>query len=226
MSEGWVLGANDNDWVGWGITVAYLVAAALCFVCGRRMGAASPSAAPISASVVQCFADAPVSPASNRRERWLWWCVGAAVLLLGINKQLDLQTLLRDLGRAMAETEGWYGYRRLVQMGFVAATAVIALGTLILAGVRVRRTWRQHALLYAGVVILAGFVVLRVATFHHVRDSIEWSAPIRGARFLMEAAGIACIGVSAMMQLRRMFSSSMHLSCSSLSVGLLPRRRP
>ena len=36
ISEHWVFGANDNDWVGWGMTVAYFAAAALCFICGRR----------------------------------------------------------------------------------------------------------------------------------------------------------------------------------------------
>jgi hypothetical protein len=31
MSEQWVFGANDNDWAGWGITIAYFAAAALTF---------------------------------------------------------------------------------------------------------------------------------------------------------------------------------------------------
>ena len=30
------------------------------------------------------------------------------LLLLGINKQLDLQTLLKDVGRRMAKANGWY----------------------------------------------------------------------------------------------------------------------
>ncbi len=183
MSEHWVFGANDNDWVGWGITIAYFAAAALCFICGRRAGGPRHDV--------------------GGREQLLWWCVGMAVLLLGINKQVDLQTPLRDIGRAMAEAEGWYGYRRTVQGWFVAATAIGAIGALILAGSEMRRCWRQHVLLYAGVVILAGFVVLRAATFHHVREAIKWSSPVHNAKYVMEAAGIACIGLSALTAIRR-----------------------
>jgi hypothetical protein len=165
------------------MTVAYFAAAALCFICGRRAYGLRHEA--------------------GGREHLLWWCVGTAVLLLGINKQLDLQTLLRDVGRAMSEAEGWYGYRRSVQGWFVAATAIGAVGALILAGSEMRRCWRQHALLYAGVVIIAGFVVIRVATFHHVREAMKWSSPIHNAKYVMEAAGIACIGLSAFSTLRR-----------------------
>jgi hypothetical protein len=103
----------------------------------------------------------------------------------------------------MAEAEGWYGYRRSVQGWFVAATAIGAVGALILAGSQIRRCWRQHALLYAGVVILTGFVVLRAATFNHVREAIKWSSPVHNAKYIMEAAGIACIGLSALTAIRR-----------------------
>jgi uncharacterized membrane protein len=183
MSNHWVLGANDNDWVGWGITVAYFVAAALCFACGRRMGSLVPD--------------------SSGREYWLWRSVGTVLLLLGVNKQMDLQTVLRDVGRFMAAAEGWYQYRRTVQMGFVAATAIVAIGALMLAGAEMRRAWQQHALLYVGIAILGGFVVLRAAAFNHVGESIKGSAPIQGARFIVEVAGIVCIGLSAVMALRR-----------------------
>jgi hypothetical protein len=183
MNEHWFLGANDNDWLGWGITVAYLVAAALCLRCGRGIRT--------------------VSHDPGDRECWLWWYVGTAVLLFGVNKQLDLQTPLFDFGRTLAKTEGWYRYRRTVQVWFVVATAAIAFVALIAAGAEMRRTWRQHALLYAGVVILVGFVVLRAATFNHVREAVKWSPPIHGARSIMEVAGIACIGLSAVRRLGR-----------------------
>jgi hypothetical protein len=183
MNENWVLGVNDNDCVGWGITVAYLVVAALCLMRGSRRGVGQQD--------------------SGGRERLLWWCVGTAVLLLGFNKQLDLQTPFFDFGRTLAETEGWYRYRRTVQTGFVVATAVIALGVLIAAGAEMKRTWRQHVLLYAGVAVLAGFVVLRAATFNHVREAVKWSPPIHGASYIMEVAGIACIGLSAFRRVGR-----------------------
>jgi hypothetical protein len=128
--------------------------------------------------------------------------VGTSVLLLGINKQLDLQTALRDVGRVMAETEGWYRHRRIVQVWFVVATAIVVLTALTLAGSGVRGAWRQYALLYAGGVILGGFVFLRAATFNHLGESLKWPSPFHHARFVLEASGIACICRSALKAIR------------------------
>lgn len=183
MSANWAFRANDNDGMGWAITVAYLVVAILCFICSRRIGAL-PGNTPL-------------------RQRGLWWSVGTVVLLLGVNKQLDLQTPLRDLGRALAEAKGWYQYRRMVQTWFVVALGGMAVGTLVVAAIKMRRTWRHHGLLYVGMVILAGFVVMRAASFHHVK-SFEKGVPCgHDLRAIVELTGLAFIGLSAWLTLRR-----------------------
>ena len=52
------------------------------------------------------------------------------LLLLGINKQLDFQTLFNDVLRRMAKADGWYSVRRFYQVIFIAT--ITALGLLSL----------------------------------------------------------------------------------------------
>jgi hypothetical protein len=47
------------------------------------------------------------------------------LFLLGVNKQLDLQTLLGDVGRSVSTAQGWYDKRRAVQAVFVLVFAII-----------------------------------------------------------------------------------------------------
>ena len=90
------------------------------------------------------------------------------MLALGVNKQLDLQSLLTMIARCHAQLSGWYDVRRIVQEAFIyliAAAGVVTLGlmALVLRGI-LGRIW--PALLGLGFVCL--FVVVRAASFHHV----------------------------------------------------------
>jgi hypothetical protein len=182
MNEHWVFGANDNDWVGWGTTAAYLVSVFLCFFSGRLGGRAPHDGA--------------------RSERGFWWCLGTVVLLLGINKQLDLQTLLIDLGRETAKSEGWYGQRRVVQWLFIAAFGMVGFGALLWLGRRSRQLWREYVLALCGIAILLLFVMIRAAPVHADRV-LNVKHPIPGKRHLLELAGIVCVGISAGTYMRK-----------------------
>ena len=57
----------------------------------------------------------------------IWRLLALGLLFLGINKQLDLQTLLIDLGRQAALAGGWSGERRRVQLA-VCAVLALAVG--------------------------------------------------------------------------------------------------
>jgi hypothetical protein len=98
----------------------------------------------------------------------IWRRLALLILLLGINQQLDLQTLLIQGGRALAEAEGWYAYRRLVQSTFFG---LFAFGFLLLASLaawRSRAFLNRHRLVTLGLAILIGFILIRAADFNHV----------------------------------------------------------
>lgn len=105
---------------------------------------------------------------ASGRERLFWILAAAALVLLGINKQLDLQTQLTAWGRQMARDGGWYAGRRAVQKLLIAGGGVVALGggAWLLWLVREMRGPVWAAL--AGLFMLGMFVGLRAASFHHV----------------------------------------------------------
>ena len=110
------------------------------------------------------------SPGPNRSLEFsrIWGSLALFILLLGIDQQLDLQTLLIQSGRALAETEGWYAYRRLVQRVFFGLFAFGFLLFVSLAAWRRRVFLKRNRLVTLGLVILIGFVLMRAADFNHV----------------------------------------------------------
>jgi hypothetical protein len=142
---GYTLGFHDNDALDWIITLGYLLAAAACFF-AWRLEQRSP----------------------HRRVPRFWLVLGILLALLGINKQLNLQTLLGDVGRNAAEVQGWYEHRRTVQKLFVIGAGLVGLG--VLGGLTwwVRRDWRRYLLGIAGLALAGLYAAVRAATFNHM----------------------------------------------------------
>jgi hypothetical protein len=135
--------------------------------------------------------------ATNGREGGFWLATGIVMVLLGINKQLDLQSDLTDFARAAAHSEGWYSWRRDVQGLFLL---LMALGTAAIAMLLWR--WLRDCSLSAkvaamGLVILLAFIFLRAASFHHIDYWV--TIPVAGMRsgWWLELLGIAVISWAA-----------------------------
>ena len=88
MRGDWHFGIGDPTPIGWFTVFAYLAATIAC----ARVWAVDRQADRIRQ---------PASPV-------FWMVLTILLLFLGINKQLDLQTLLNDVGRRMAKADGWY----------------------------------------------------------------------------------------------------------------------
>jgi hypothetical protein len=170
--------------MGWTIAAAYLVAAGLCAAYARRADRV-------------CAAD------RFRLHRPFWWTLAAIMLLLGINKQLDLHTLLTSVGRQLARSQGWYTHRQTFQMWFVAGIAIAGLILLIWLGWTFRRMRRQYALPLFGILFLFAFVVVRAASFHHVDAILGWRPGGVRMYWVLELGGIACIAAAALMGIFR-----------------------
>ena len=149
--------------MGWIITVAYFVAAWLCFDSFRR----------------------------GSQRVWLVMAVG--MLLLGLNKQLDAQVLLREIGSYMAHQEGWFAYRRIVQAVVgsitIALSAVAAWRMFLIA----RRSAGAIRWAVAGSLVLLAFFAMHVASFGHL------GMPYLGDNFdeVMEFGGVMCVAGGA-----------------------------
>ncbi len=182
-AAGWEFGIGDPTVLGWAITAAYAVGvwftlrAGACAIAWRGKKPAGVSA-PISEGLVRF---------------WLFACV--VLVILGINKQLDLQRLLTETARAIAKNGGWYRDRKPVQYAVLAASALAALGISFWIGWTLRKFARQIWPVVAGLLILAAYVVMR-GTSHHDVDALMVSGPVR-LKDTMELLGIACIMWSA-----------------------------
>lgn len=97
-----------------------------------------------------------------------WFVVGGLMLLLGLNKQLDLQTIFEANMRELALTHGWYAQRRMMQMIFIVTLAFGLLTMLIILRTSLAKTWQQNKIVCFGLVLIAVFIVLRAAAFNHL----------------------------------------------------------
>ena len=131
------------------------------------------------------------------RERVFWLATAAIMILLGINKQLDLQSDLTDFARAAAHSEGWYSWRRDIQGVFllVMALGTIAVGTLLWRWLRGVTVSAKVAAM--GLVILLAFIFLRAASFHHIDYWVTIHVAGMRSGWWLELLGIVVIGCAA-----------------------------
>jgi hypothetical protein len=140
-----VPGVGDPTPVAWVVVVIYVLA---ILVALRNLVAARRSGQPAD----------------------FWGLLAVMLLLLGVNKQLDLQVWLTEAGRDLALSQGWYERRRLVQWIFVAVLLVAMVFSILRVRERWADLWHQYRLVCAGVCLLLLFVFLRAASFQHVDE--------------------------------------------------------
>ncbi len=173
----WRPGIGDPTVMGWLTVAAYAAAAALAFAAARS---------------------APERLGARGGEHAAWLLVAMVMLLLCVNKQLDLQSLLTDLGRIAARRQGWYWNRREV-LGWAAygIGSTFLVGATVLA-VLFPRFWRRHILLGVGLVFLLGFIAIRALSLHQFDAVINHSVYGIRANALLELSGITLVALAAL----------------------------
>ncbi|WCR11218.1 hypothetical protein JHW45_02080 [Paracoccus stylophorae] len=177
VAAAWQPRIGDPDVTGWLTVLAYLLCFVLAFQVWRRLG--------------------------DRRGRLFWGLIALLMLFLAINKQMDLQSALTSLGRCMANAQGWYDSRRIVQLGFILVL-LWGVGWLLLVLMRrMRGQLGRHGVALAGLAILCAFVVVRAVGFHHM-DALIGSRQLGvSTNYLFENAGLVLIALNAVWLLRR-----------------------
>ena len=173
----WRPGIGDPTVIGWVTVAAYLVAALGCFRAALRE---------------------PRTANSRRARPATFWLVLCGLLgALAINKQLDLQTLVTQIGRDFVRSWGMYGQRRELQVGFMLVVLLVCAAAVTAFFWSARRTLRNRWLALLGTVFIFGFVVVRAASFHHF--DVFLAARIGGMKWnwVLELGGIAAVAASA-----------------------------
>ena len=191
----WHFGIGDPTPFGWFTVVAYFGAAFCCWI-AMRFSASAP----------------------NRDHTALFWLLLAAALVgLGVNKQLDLQTALTEFGRMLARSEGWYERRQRLQIYFIVAvgvSGVIALSAFAWLSIPLSL---GRSLALAGTVLLVAFVLVRAASFHHLDAILGQSALGLRWNWILELTGIGLVGAGAAVEIGK--------TRASLRPGADERRR-
>jgi hypothetical protein len=174
----WHLGIGDPTPIGWFTVAAYLLAAWACWL---------------------AYAASDGDRRANRAGKlWLWLLI--ALTLLGINKQLDLQTALTEIGREISRQLGWYERRHLIQIAFISSLGVAGALTLLWIGRRSFPMTMGRAFALAGLAFLVGFVFIRAASFHHVDVFLDRTALGLRWNWILELSGIGLVAVGAILE--------------------------
>lgn len=180
--DAWTPGIGDPNIMGW-ITVAIYAACALAaLILSIRNPFHGPGAA---------------------RERMFWGGVCVLMAFLGVNKELDLQTLMTVIGRCHAQINGWYDDRQAVQRGFIRALALGALLFALGTAWFLRASLRRNILAVLGLAFVLGFVVIRAVGFHDVDHLISAEVMSIRVNWILELSGLVLILLSALRHLRR-----------------------
>ena len=176
----WSPGIGDPSFGGWFTVLLYVGAAYLSYRTAK-------------------FVDVLGAP---RAEFVVWLLLAVCLGLLGINKQLDLQSALTELGRYLAYHQGWYEYRRTVQFLFILTILVLAVVLGIFILLLVWQMPKPTILALLGALFIVGFVLVRAASFHQVDHLIGTS--ILGLRWnwIIEMGGLVIVQIAGIWRTR------------------------
>jgi len=132
-----------------------------------------------------------------------WILLAVFLLLLGINKQLDVQSLFTEIGRVIARKQGWYNDRRRIQAVFVILFFILSLISIALLWWILRKEWRKLLFPITGLLLLISFIVIRAASFHHVDQLLKSGSCGVRMNWILELGGIGWLMISAAYRLKK-----------------------
>ena len=138
----------------------------------------------------------PAETYSVQLRFWLTVCL--LMFALGINKQLDLQSLITAMGRYYAVRDGWLEYKRYVQVGVITVILTVAALSLLFFIYRMKGLLKTNWLAIVGLTCLLLFIVSRATSFHHMDIFINTHFLGIRLNWLMELGGLAAVALSAL----------------------------
>jgi hypothetical protein len=169
-SAPWTPGIGDPTVGGWVIAAAYAVAVLLCVICARRADAQSV-------------------------QRRVWFGIGTVMSVIGINKQLDLQTWFTQTAREIATAGNWYEDRFRVQLAFVALVSAAGLIGLSMLWPTLRHSGAGLRIAVLGLVVTFAFILIRSTSVHEMDQLLRLQAGGLGLKWVLEFGG--AVGVVA-----------------------------
>jgi hypothetical protein len=177
VNDEWRPGIGDPTFMGWFTVAAYLAASIACAWAARM--------------------EIALARSGSRAAAAFWWLFAGLLVLLGVNKQLDLQSLVTVVGRRVALAQGWYEHRRIYQAIFIGGVALLGIAVLGAFGWYARGVLRRSKLAVAGAAFLVTFVIVRASSFHQVDRLLGLRLGGLKWNWILELSGIVCVGIAA-----------------------------
>lgn len=183
IAKNWNPEIGDPTPIGWITVVAYFLTAALL--------------------IFHIWESAKLYPEQLRSHLLL--LTGAFLILafLGLNKQLDLQSLFTAVGRDVAQEQGWYDGRKKYQYAFIgillAVSVVGFLGIIVL----LRKVMSDHWLLLLGLLFLVTFVLVRASSVHMMDTIIGAELGKVKINWVLELGGIFIVAAGSVFSILR-----------------------
>lgn len=135
----------------------------------------------------------------RERQQRLWLIIAIILAALCVNKQLDLQTLLTDIGRYIFLAFGFYEFRRIFQVLFIGLVFFGGLVVVLKMFLIYRDVLRHHYLAISGLCLLMVFVIIRAASFHLVDTLINYRILGLRMNWVLELSGVGLILANALL---------------------------
>lgn len=174
----WRTNRGDKTFIGWGITGLYALIVVICLYCTGVLDKRG------TVAISQIYA-------------WFWWIMASLLLLMGINKQLDLQMLLADIGRSYTQLAGWYGQRKPFQIRVLAFGACIGLWCLLEIWHRLKRGPKSTWFAMIGVLIIGLNTLVHLISLHWTEHLLRLSLSSLHVEEALEIASLVWIGLAA-----------------------------
>ena len=202
----WSPGIGDPTFGGWFTVFMYFVGAYLCLLAFKRQKTTQDRDSGFAAykdaiqSLWRTFKGfkRPLAEVPARaRIAMFWFLLAVAFTLLGINKQLDLQSLVTEIGRLVISQLGLYDSRRVLQISFIVVVALVALGILYLLSRILHDLVPKVWLALLGFGITLTFVLIRASSFHNVDVLINLRFLGLRMNWILELTGIFIVAYAA-----------------------------
>ena len=180
---GWSPGIGDPTLIAWFTVFAYFLAAILCLLAYKHC---------------QQSPKTEIYKNDLSVARWIWLGLFLLFLFLGINKQLDLQTLFIIIGRNVARQQGWFADRRKYQALLVAVLFLAAIMMLISFTLIFRRVGAAERVALLGATVVVTFVLVRASSMSHVELFACSRQFGRKLNLVLEWVGIATVSLAAL----------------------------
>ena len=177
----WVPSIGDPTITGWVTVAVYFIVAVICFKATQTS-----------------------KHNSEKSIKNLWLFLTLFLIALGINKQLDLQTLFTQISRSLAIEQGWYKDRRMIQISFILLIGLTGIVSIAFLLKTYRNSTSAIKIVLTGCVILFVFILIRASSFHHMDAFINLKLAEIKMNGLFEIAGLTIIGFGALKYLQEM----------------------